>query len=173
MVLLLLCLIGGVSWIYFAVQHEQQEVRDAVARGEFERKPVDVVVTPEEWRIIYPDTVPLQIGSSTVEASVADSLPERIKGLSETPFLPQNVVKLFAFGAYGSHAIWMKDMNYAIDIIWADKEGEIVYLKENVSPDSYPASFSSPEPAWFVIEANAGFVARNAVKVGDKMFLIN
>ncbi len=171
MVLLILTLLAGGAWIYLAVQHEQQEVRDAVARGEYEIWPEEEVVNPEDWRIIYPNTVPILIGSSTVEASVADNIPERIKGLSGTPFLPHNVVKLFAFGAYGEHSIWMKDMNYAIDIIWANKEGEIVYIEEDVSPDSYPKSFASPEPAWYVIETVSGFSKENDITVGDKVRL--
>lgn len=172
MVLITLVLLGGGSWIYFAVKYEQKEVREAVSRGEYER-PIEnnKTVTEEDWREIYPVTVPLVIADVSVKASVADSIPERIKGLSGTPFLPDNVVKLFVFDAYGKHSIWMKDMNYAIDIMWVDKGGEILHIEENVSPDTYPKSFSSPEPAWFVIEAKAGFVASNTVSVGDEVIL--
>lgn len=174
MVLLVLVLIGAGSWIYFAVQFEQQEVRDAVARGEFE-VPLEDLPEPtiEEWQRVYPNTVPLQIGSATVKASVADSLPERIRGLSDTPFLPEDVVKLFVFNALGNHSIWMKDMNYSIDILWATKEGEIVHIEENISPETYPASFESPTPAWYVVEANAGFVKANGIVVGSTISLTN
>jgi uncharacterized membrane protein (UPF0127 family) len=104
-------------------------------------------------------------------ASVADTIPERIKGLSGTPFLPDKVVKLFAFGAAGEQSIWMKNMNYPLDIIWLDKEGIIVHIEKDISPETYPDSFSSPAPAWYVIEANAGFTASNTVAVGDKVTL--
>lgn len=173
MILIVLCLFGGGIWIYFAVQYEQKEVREAVARGEYEQKPADpMLVAEEDWRLIYPNTVPLKIGATDVEASISDDLPERIKGLSDTPFLPSNVVKLFVFGAYGNHAIWMKDMNYALDIIWLNKEGVIVHIEENVTPESFPKSFESREPAWYVVEANAGFVASSSVIVGDTVTLI-
>ena len=65
----------------------------------------------------------------------------------------------------------MKDMNYAIDIIWADQEGKIVHIEENVTPDTFPNTFSSPSPAWFVVEANAGFVAQHGIAIGDKIVL--
>lgn len=173
MVLLVLCFAGGGAWLYVAVQEERQEVREAVARGEFE-KPIEEAiptVSIDEWRSIYPSTVPLTIGSTTVEASVADTLAKRIKGLSDTPFLPAHVVKLFSFGTAGSHSIWMKDMHYSLDIIWADEKGKIVHIEEGVSPDTYPTSFASPVPAWYVIEANAGFVASNTITVGDQVVL--
>ncbi len=173
MVLMVFVLAGGSAWIYFAVKNERQELRDAVARGDFEiplEEPAPIV-QPEEWRAIYPDTIPLVIGPVMVQASVADTLAKRIKGLSDTPFLPENVVKLFAFGVPGNHSIWMKDMNYALDIIWAAEGGEIVHIEENVSPDTFPTSFSSPEPAWFVVEANAGFVEKHAIVIGDEVVL--
>lgn len=167
MVLLLLAMIAGGAWIYFAVKQNHQETLDAVARGEYEIRPDTSEPTLEEWRLIYPDTVSATIGSTSVKASVADSMSERIEGLSNTPFLPDDVVKLFAFGAAGSHSIWMKDMNYPLDIIWTDFDGVIVYIEEDVSPDTYPESFSSPTPAWYVIEANAGFVATHQIVLGD------
>lgn len=174
MILLVLVLIGAGSWIYFAVQFEQQEVKDAVARGEFEVPLQDLPEpTPDEWQRVYPNTVPLKIGNTTVKASVADSLPERIRGLSDTPFLPDDVVKLFVFNALGNHSIWMKNMNYSIDIIWATKDGEIVHIEENISPDTYPKSFESPVPAWYVVETNAGFVESNSITVGSTLSLSN
>jgi uncharacterized membrane protein (UPF0127 family) len=174
MVLLVVVLTGGVAWGYFAVKHEREEVRAAVARGEYQIPDTPAINTQtkaENWQAIYPNTISVTIGSVMVQASVADSLAKRIKGLSGTPFLPEEVVKLFAFGIPGSHSIWMKDMNYALDIIWADKEGVIVHIERDISPETFPSSFGSPAPAWYVIEAAAGFVSSNNIKIGDKISL--
>lgn len=178
MVMLVLVLAGGATWGYFAVKHERTEVRAAVARGEYQIPDVDTPEAKEElsradWRTIYPDTIPLTIGEVVVGASVADTLTKRIKGLSNTPYLPADIVKLFAFGVPGEHSIWMKDMNYSLDIIWAAENGEVVHIKEDVSPDTFPTSFSSPIPAWFVIEANAGFVEQHGIALGDQVLLPN
>lgn len=171
MVLLLLVLIGGAAWLYFSVTHKQQAIRDAVARGEYEIRDdaKDDMKTDKDIANFYPQLIPIQIGSTSVQASVADSMAERIQGLSETPALPLDVVKLFVFGSGGEQAIWMKDMEYALDIIWADKEGKIVHIEKNIAPETYPKSFSSPTPAWYVIEANAGFVASSSIKLGDDL----
>ena len=172
MVLLVLVIMGGGAWIYYSVEKKQQDIRDAVARGEYEI-PAEKVEesTSDDWRTYYPEVVPVIIGSTTVQASVADSLPERIKGLSNTPYLPDGVVKLFAFGTEGEHSIWMKDMNYALDIIWVAKSGGIVHIEENITPETFPESFASPKSAWYVIEANAGFVASSSVKIGDEVIV--
>lgn len=173
MVLLVFVLAGGVAWIYFAVQYEQGEIREAVARGDYEI-PLDEPqseITQEDWRAIYPNTIPITIAGIEVQASIADTLSTRIKGLSGTQFLPDNVVKLFAFGVPGEHSIWMKDMNYSLDILWVAKEGDVVHIEEDVSPETFPESFSSPVPAWYVVEAAAGFVANNSITVGDEVVI--
>jgi uncharacterized membrane protein (UPF0127 family) len=179
MVLLLLVLGGGAAWGYFAVQDKRADYRERVANGEFEIREEEVgslgvtasTTDQSNWQAIYPNTVPMMVGNVAVQASVADTLSSRIKGLSDTPYLPDNVVKLFAFGVAGSHSIWMKDMQYALDIIWVDQHGAIIHFEEAVSPASFPKSFGSPTPAWFVIEANTGFVAANDIKIGDEVII--
>ena len=177
-VALLVVLFGGAYVGYTAVQQKRADYRAEVAAGKFEiRDEAEVAVveteseSPSDWRSIYPNTVPMTLGGVSVEVSVADSMSERIKGLSGTPYLPTYVVKLFAFGVPGTHSIWMKDMNYSLDILWADEDGTIVHIEENVSPDTFPESFTSPTPAWFVVEANAGFVAQHNIQLGDELIL--
>jgi len=125
------------------------------------------VKVEDSWRDVYPDTKTMTIASTSVNVSVADTLSELIKGLSGTPYLPDDVVKLFAFGGTGYHSIWMKEMNYSIDIIWVDKEKVIVHIERDVSPDTYPESFTTDIPALYVIETAAGFVEQNKIKLGD------
>lgn len=176
LILIVVVLIGGAYGIYYAVHENRAEVRSAVDAGEYERpvanaNTVGEAVETEDWRTYFPFTVPILIGDTVVQASIADTLSQRIKGLSGTPYLPEGVVKLFAFGVSGEHSIWMKDMNYALDILWADEDGKIVHIEENVSPDTFPTSFASPVPAWYVVEANAGFVASNTIAVGTQIVL--
>ena len=122
-----------------------------------------------EWSDIYPNVASMQIAEVTVWASVAETWSERIQGLSGTPYLPEEVVKLFIFDSNGLHSIWMKDMNYAIDIIWVDESGSIVDFAEDATPDSFPESFMPDKPAYYVIETVSGFVDKNKIKVGDKV----
>jgi uncharacterized membrane protein (UPF0127 family) len=175
MVLILFALVGGGAWIYFSVLHKEKQVQEAVERGDYEIPKTDarkeLADKSTDWHVIFPEVIPITIGSTSVQASVADTMAERIKGLSDTPYMPVGVVKLFVFNAAGEQSIWMKDMNYPLDIIWTEKDGTIVHIEKNVSPDTYPKSFSSPKPAWYVVEANAGFVASSSIKLGDKLSL--
>ena len=134
MVCIVLVLIGGGAWLYFSVQYKEQSIRDAVAHGKYQTPIEDArkeLSAEETLSRYYPSLIPVTIGSTSVQASVADSLPERIQGLSDTPSLPTGVVKLFVFGSGGPQSIWMKDMNYAIDIMWADEKG-LIAGKKNI-----------------------------------------
>ena len=123
----------------------------------------------DPWQEIYPDTKKMLIGEKEVNVSIAKTWPERIQGLSGTPYLPEEVVKLFVFETAGLHSIWMKDMMYAIDILWTDKEGKITHIVENATPESYPEMFEPTSPAYYVIETKSGFTKRNFIKVGSEV----
>lgn len=120
---------------------------------------------------LYPNTKPMKIRDIDVQASVAKTWPERIQGLSNTPYLPEDTVKLFIFDSSGMHSFWMKDMNYSIDILWVSEAGEIVHIEEQASPESYPAMFVPKTEARYVIETVAGFVQKHAIIVGEMVVL--
>jgi uncharacterized membrane protein (UPF0127 family) len=94
------------------------------------------------------------VDSVDYQTIVADTLDKRILGLSNSTSLPENVDgMLFIFDSVDSHSIWMKDMNYNIDIFWLDQDFQIVHQELNISPGTYPSqSFSSPSPALYVLE---------------------
>lgn len=111
----------------------------------------------------------LQIGSKVVSARIADSDPERTKGLSGTKELKDNEAMLFTYETSGNWGIWMKDMNYSIDIIWLDDQKKVIHIVEHASPDSYPKVFEPGKNARYVVELAAGYVRRNNVSVGSSV----
>jgi uncharacterized protein len=135
------------------------------------KESTEVFSTTTAWTKIYPNTKIMKIDEKDVNVSIAKTWSERIKGLSNTPYLPENVVKLFVFESSGLHSFWMKDMRYPIDIIWLNEAEEIVYIKENATPESYPASFEPIVEALYVMETVSGFVETYSLSVGDKLDL--
>lgn len=169
---LLVASIVGISFYFF---YQDYQLAQAELAAQREARLADLAEQEDNnsWKAIYPNTKPMKIGEVEVLASVADSMSERITGLSNTPYLPEGVVKFFIFDGPGLHSIWMKDMNYSLDIIWVDDTNTIVHIEEDVSPESYPDFFTPTEEAVYVIEANAGFVAKNNVSGGDSVVLPN
>src|SRR3989344_8800209 len=58
----------------------------------------------------------LKMGGVTLNIEVADTDPERVQGLSGRDGLEDNEGLLFVFGREDYYGIWMKDMNFPIDI---------------------------------------------------------
>lgn len=111
------------------------------------------------------------IGSVAISISVADEPDERTLGLSKVRSLRDLEGKLFIFDTDAKHGIWMKDMLIPIDIIWINKDLEVVHIAQNVLPSTYPEVFAPPQDARFVLEMNAYFVSSYKIKVGDRLTL--
>ncbi|MDE0243497.1 MAG: DUF192 domain-containing protein [Candidatus Kaiserbacteria bacterium] len=102
------------------------------------------------------DLLTLSVANTTLHVEVAETPAEREKGLSGRQALGQSDGMLFLFETDGLHGFWMPDMYLSLDIIWLNADKTVVHIEHNVSPDSYPAIFTSTEPARFVLELAAG-----------------
>jgi len=109
----------------------------------------------------------LYINDQTFSFVVADSQEERAQGLSGQNSLPSDEVLVFIFPDSDFHGIWMKDMNFPIDIIWLNEQKQVVDFEGNVLPDTYPEIFLPDAPAKYVVEANAGVTESLNLAVGD------
>ena len=116
-----------------------------------------------------PETTKLTIASTTVLAEVVSTEATREQGLSGRTSLLEGSAMLFVFDSANLWGIWMKDMQFSIDILWADAEGTIVTIEENVSPSTYPTSFRPASPSLYVVELPAGFIAAHGISLGSKI----
>lgn len=115
------------------------------------------------------DFVNVSLANSTLKLKVLDTDALRIKGLSGTARLAPDEGMLFVFDQPGYHGIWMKDMNYPIDIVWLDQFKKIIYIEKNISPDTYPQVFIPTTEDMYVVEVNAGFLDTHNIKIGDEL----
>jgi uncharacterized membrane protein (UPF0127 family) len=106
-----------------------------------------------------------------IDVTLADSEQERTRGLSGVSSIGAREGLLMVFEEAGHHAIWMKDMNFPIDIIWIGDDLTVVDISEAVSPDSYPAIYEPEMPARMALEVNARFAATYRIRVGDTVLM--
>lgn len=112
-----------------------------------------------------PDT--LSVNGHTFRISIAESDEDKIRGLSGTARLDPQSGMLFAFNNNDRHGIWMKDMNYPIDIIWLDSDKKIVDIQTNIHPDTYPKVFKPRADARYVLELAAGETRKYEIQQGQ------
>ena len=106
-----------------------------------------------------------------INAEIADNESEQLKGLGGRGKIPSDRGMLFVFQEEYILNFWMKDMKFALDMIFLDSQFNIVDIKQNLQPckpdEACPIYFPQ-KPAQYVLEINAGLAKRNNIKIGDR-----
>jgi uncharacterized membrane protein (UPF0127 family) len=113
----------------------------------------------------------IKIGSQEIKAEVVDNEAARMKGLSGKDSIDNNEGMLFVFEKPDIYPFWMKDMKFAIDIIWI-KDKKIVEIVKDAQPptaEGKTISYTPRAQADLVLETVAGFCTENNVKIGDEI----
>jgi uncharacterized membrane protein (UPF0127 family) len=96
------------------------------------------------------------INSQKIVVEVADTNQARTQGLSGRKCIGQDEGMLFVFNQPGFYAFWMKDMKFAIDIVWIATDHRVIGLKRDALPSSYPQKYvNQGNPAQYVLEIAA------------------
>ncbi len=126
-------------------------------------------LTWQEFRVFRPANIKIvKIAGTEIIVDVANTPKARTQGLSGRASLKEDEGMLFIFDSSGIYTFWMKDMNFPIDIIWINQNLEVVYIKKNATPESYPATFGPEENALYVLEVVSGFSETHNLKLGDE-----
>ena len=106
----------------------------------------------------YKNDKTITISKQKFDTELAATPDQRTTGLSGRPCILPTQAMLFDFGKTGQYPIWMKDMKFAIDIIWLGSDYRVVGFYTNIDPSTYPDSFVNEKerPARYVLEIKAG-----------------
>ena len=105
---------------------------------------------------------------------VATTLSEQQSGLMNKT-VTNSTFELFVFPSAAIYPFWMKDTNYALDIIWVNGT-RVTYIADAIPCSSYSPdqsnctiynTYNQGHYANYVIEAKAGFVNQTGLEVGD------
>lgn len=109
----------------------------------------------------------VRIGDAEVMAELAVTPHEKSEGLSGREALSAGEGMFFVFEGPRRYSFWMKDMSFAIDIIWIDENKEVIDITYDARPDSYPFQFQPRYPAQYALEVKSGWAQSRGVQVGD------
>jgi len=94
----------------------------------------------------------------------------RQKGLSGRESLSPKSGMLFVFDSSSEkNCFWMKDMKFAIDMVWIDDQKNVVTVTQNVGPDTYPSVFCPEVSVKYGLEINAFSAEKYGIKTGEKL----
>jgi uncharacterized protein len=118
----------------------------------------------------------VRIGNITYKVDVADTATLRRKGLSARMSICDACGMIFAFDEEGHYAIWMKDMNFDLDLVFVDSNLSIVDVYENFKKESYkglnPERYVNKTKAKYLIELNAGEWSKSGARLGDTVNML-
>lgn len=117
----------------------------------------------------FPREAIVNLGGHQLYSKIAENAFERSRGLSGVQSLKDNESLVFVFEepTIEEAGIWMKGMNFPLDIIYIDDAGLVNTIYEDVKPDTYPTVYYPNAPAKYVVEVKAGFVKKAKVNIGS------
>tara|TARA_B100000029_G_scaffold121094_2_gene114520 strand:+ start:19018 stop:19512 length:495 start_codon:yes stop_codon:yes gene_type:complete len=122
----------------------------------------------------------IMLDNKILEVQIADTEPRHVRGLMFQNELPFDQGMLFVFDEPGPKSMWMLNMQFALDIIWFDEDGNVVNISKNVPPCKTPTEVmacdshgATARDAKYALEVTAGFVDEFQVNKNSKLEIIS
>ncbi len=116
--------------------------------------------------------IPLYIGSEKFMVEIADTPEKQMTGMMYREFIPDDFGMLFIDETMSQRSFWMKNCRVHLDIIYLDKNKQVINIHFNVPPckrEPCP-SYKSQRPAQYVLELRGNRAKELNLKPGDIIF---
>ena len=84
----------------------------------------------------------------------------------------ENTVALFIFSETGPQSMWMHNTYAPLDMIFLNEGKKVLCIKKNARPLS-DEMIHCNELVKYVLEAQAGYIGENDIKIGDTIIFAN
>jgi len=114
-----------------------------------------------------------------LEVQIADTEPRRVRGLMFQDPLPNDQGMIFVFDSPGMYSLWMLNMQFSLDMMWFDENGNLVHLEKNVPPCKAVLEIATCQSivpnaeSLYVIEVTSGFIERHQITSDSKLTVIS
>lgn len=122
----------------------------------------------------------VKVDDVVLAVQIADTDPRRARGLMFQEMLLYNQGMLFVFEDSAIRSMWMLNMQFALDLIWFDSSGNVVYIEKDVPPCKSALETATctvrngnDKPAQYVLEVTAGFVDKFNINENSKLEIIS
>jgi len=106
--------------------------------------------------------------SNCFDVEIASTYEERSKGLMFRESLKENQGMLFIFKEENIYSFWMKNTLIPLDIIWINKDKEVIHIETAQPCESDPCpSYSPPVLSLYVLELNANTSKKINLNIND------
>ena len=121
----------------------------------------------------------VRIDNDVITVEIAETAAEQQRWLTfRQDRLPFDTAMLIKHEEPDLYEVWMLNIEYNLDLIWFDENGNAVYIKENVPPcdnvvETISCTYKSTKPALYLMAATAGFIDVHNIAIGSNMTTIS
>ena len=121
----------------------------------------------------------IKIDDIALQVQVADTEPRRVRGLMFQDQLPYDQGMIFVFDEIGVYSLWMLNMQFSLDMIWFDQNGNIIHIEKDIPPCKTALetmtcqSFTPDGQALYILEVTSGFVDKFHITKDSKLNVIS
>ncbi len=111
------------------------------------------------------------LGGEPFQVELATTPSSRQRGLMHRPSLGSNQGMLFVYPDEAPRSFWMKNVSFAIDILYLDADWRLIHLHEAVPPcrDDPCPGYPSHDAVRYVLELPAGTARRLSLELGTRI----
>lgn len=109
----------------------------------------------------------LWLGDGIFRITIASTQTAREQGLSGKSEIGTDHALLMVFPSEDQWGIWMKDMNFPIDIVWLNKVKKVVYVVKSAPFSNQTTIYKPKTPASYVVELPSGTTTGKSINVND------
>jgi hypothetical protein len=142
---------------------------------------IGLAFTPKDIRERSPELSrgTVRINDDAITVEIAQTAAEQQRWLTfRQDRLPLDAAMLLKYDKLDLHEIWMLNVEYNLDLVWFDADGNAVYMKKDAPPcptmlDPNSCTYKPTKPALYVVAGTAGFIEAHDIQIGSKMTLVS
>lgn len=154
------------------------DIQYLINGGEISLKPSGNQTSEQDSNLLT-DNFPkgkIKIDNVTLDVQIADTPNRMTEGLQFQQPLPYSQGMIFVFPQTQIVSMWMKDMQFPLDMIWFNSNGNVVDIEKNLPPCSDNGTCTiyngQMQNAKYVLEVTGGFADKFNITENSRFVLL-
>ena len=121
----------------------------------------------------------VRIDDDVITVEIAETAAEKLRWMMfRQDRLPLDTAMLIKHDTPDLHEIRMLNIEYNLDLIWFDENGNVVYMIRNAPPcenvvETVSCTYKTTKQSLYVMAATSGFIDSHGISLGSKMTIIS
>jgi hypothetical protein len=121
----------------------------------------------------------VRIDHDVITVEIAETAAEKQRWMTfRQDRLPLDTAMLIKHDQPDLHEVWMLNIEYNLDLIWFDENGDAVYMIKDAPPcenvvETVSCTYKTTKRALYVMAAASGFIDEHDISVGSKMTIVS